>query len=82
MEFLSIGTLMSFTMVAAAVIILRYQSAATCQFKLKSADDIGPSGEQETPGESEKEGILKGSQVRLKTVGVHPEEILIGLSLR
>ena len=62
MEFLSIGTLMSFTMVAASVIILRYQPVSSCQFKLK------PESEAPTPGDpppdaSDKQSMLKQSQV-------------------
>ena len=63
MEFLSIGTLMSFTMVAASVIILRYQPASSCQFKLKQ-----PETDVSTPGDppadaSDKQSMLKQSQV-------------------
>ena len=53
---------MSFTMVAASVIILRYQPVSLCQFKLK------PESEAPTPGDpppdaSDKQSMLKQSQV-------------------
>ena len=52
-EFLSIGTLLSYTIVAASVIILRYQLAEECQFKLKPEEAV------ETDSDKEK---LKKSQ--------------------
>ncbi len=61
-EFLSIGTLMSFTMVAASVIILRYQPASSCQFKLKDPEGEGSEPTDPPPDASDKQSILK-SQV-------------------
>ncbi|CAL1529784.1 unnamed protein product [Lymnaea stagnalis] len=43
-EFISIGTLFGYTIVAASIIILRYQPVNKCQFKLK------PDGQQEVSG--------------------------------
>lgn len=58
-EFMSIGTLLAYTIVAAAVIIVRYQSVVDCQFKLKpeeELDDASPTGT------SEESAIIKKSK--------------------
>ncbi|BFZ22946.1 hypothetical protein BsWGS_25985 [Bradybaena similaris] len=39
-EFISIGTLFGYTIVAASIIILRYQPVSKCQFKLKPEEQI------------------------------------------
>lgn len=62
-EFLSIGTLLSFTIVAASVIILRYQPAETCQMKLKPEEGSNvEEDEEEHQFASDKKNILKTSQ--------------------
>ena len=62
-EFLSIGTLLAFTMVAASILILRYQSVDECQFKLRpDKPTFDDSAEHGDIGESDKKGILASSQ--------------------
>ena len=58
-EFLSIGTLLSFTFVAACIIILRYQPADKCQFKLKPEAEVDPEDMDEM---SDKQGMIGKSQ--------------------
>ena len=64
-EFLSIGTLMSFTIVAASVLILRYQPASQSQFELRPEDE-GDNGDGkanvEESSDSDRKKILKKSQ--------------------
>ena len=59
-EFLSIGTLLSFTLVAACIIILRYQTAENCQFKLRPEDDGTDQGDDTDT--SDKKNMLRSSQ--------------------
>ena len=62
-EFLSIGTLLSFTMVAAGVIVLRYQTAQHCQFKLKPENQQSESCEDASSNiDSDKKKMLHTSQ--------------------
>ncbi|XP_071116247.1 cationic amino acid transporter 4-like [Haliotis cracherodii] len=56
-EFMSIGTLLAYTIVAASIIILRYQPVTKCQFKLKPEE-----GPQEEDAMSEKSIIMKKSK--------------------
>lgn len=58
-EFLSIGTLLGFTIVAAGVIILRYQTVEKSQFKLKPEDR---QEEVDVETEGDKKEMLKASQ--------------------
>jgi cationic amino acid transporter 4 len=57
-EFMSIGTLLAYTIVAAAVIIVRYQSVADCQFKLKAEEEA----DEATSGTTEESAIIKKSK--------------------
>lgn len=59
-EFMSIGTLMAYTIVAASVIIMRYLPVTKCQFKLKP--DPGAANADDTESVSEKSDILKKSK--------------------
>ncbi|KAK2142643.1 hypothetical protein LSH36_930g00007 [Paralvinella palmiformis] len=62
-EFLSIGTLLSFTLVAACVIILRYRTADKLQFKLRPEEaDADYDDDDDGSLMSDKKGILKTSQ--------------------
>ena len=66
-EFLSIGTLMSFTIVAASVLILRYQPASQSQFELRPEDEGDNMGREDKLGageasDSDRKKILKKSQ--------------------
>ena len=62
-EFLSIGTLLGFTMVAASILILRYQSAELCQFKLRpEKNEYEEMTEDGDVNDSDKKGILTASQ--------------------
>jgi len=68
-EFLSIGTLMSFTIVAASVLILRYQPANQCPFELRPEDEGREDATRDDPGkddveesDSDRKRILKKSQ--------------------
>ncbi len=70
-EFLSLGTLMSFTMVAASVIILRYQPAEVQPFKLRDAvsgDEGGAETPEPPPDAGDKQSILKSqvTQTRMR----------------
>lgn len=57
-EFMSIGTLLAYTIVAAAVIIVRYQSVEDCQFKLKPEEE----DDANSTGASEESSIIKKSK--------------------
>ncbi|XP_076086941.1 cationic amino acid transporter 4-like isoform X1 [Mytilus galloprovincialis] len=58
-EFMSIGTLSAYTIVAAAVIIVRYQSVGDCQFKLKpEEEDLDTAAS----GVNEESAIIKKSK--------------------
>ena len=68
-ELLSIGTLLSFTIVAASVIVLHYQPVDKCQFQLRpdaSSASLADQGEDSTTdletSNSDKKKMLKGSQ--------------------
>ena len=61
-EFLSIGTLSSFTIVAAGVLVLRYQPVSQCQFKLKPEEQLSRPETPETEMSNEKRGILRTAQ--------------------
>ena len=60
-EFLSIGTLLSFTMVAAGVMILRYQTAKHCQFRLKPEEPQSET-DYEQCSKTDKSKMVKVSQ--------------------
>lgn len=69
-ELLSIGTLLSFTIVAASIIVLHYQPVTDCQFQLKPdqstllrelEDSVSDAGSVESLAEDRKR-ILKTSQ--------------------
>ncbi|KAK7093606.1 hypothetical protein V1264_007327 [Littorina saxatilis] len=67
-EFMSIGTLFAYTIVAASIIILRYLPVDRCQFQLKPEEGTAgaqpTSSEQDTVSEetSEKAAIVKKSK--------------------
>lgn len=67
-ELLSIGTLLSFTIVAASVIVLHYQPVDKCQFQLKpdastaSLDDQGEDFAADLDTNSDKKKMMKNSQ--------------------
>ncbi|XP_041378440.1 cationic amino acid transporter 4-like [Gigantopelta aegis] len=59
-EFMSIGTLFAYTIVAASIIILRYLPVEKCQFQLKPEEE--PAARPETEEMSEKCSIMKRSK--------------------
>lgn len=65
-EFLSIGTLLSFTMVAACILILHYRPADKLQFKLRTEENGEEDEEAQDPctsgDTSDKKRILQTSQ--------------------
>ena len=61
-EFLSIGTLLSFTLVAACVIVLRYKPTDQLQFQLKPDPSVEENEEEDPSLETDKKKILKASQ--------------------
>ncbi|XP_069116835.1 cationic amino acid transporter 4-like isoform X2 [Argopecten irradians] len=61
-EFMSIGTLMAYTLVAASVIILRYLPANKCQFKLKPEGEGEEIGQPASEMETEESSIIKKSK--------------------
>ena len=70
-ELLSIGTLLAFTMVAASILILRYQSADVCQFTLRpekqAFDDA--STDQSDVVESDRKDILAAASQSHDDIG-------------
>ncbi|XP_025080887.1 cationic amino acid transporter 4-like [Pomacea canaliculata] len=58
-EFMSIGTLFAYTIVAASIIILRYLPVSRCQFKLKPEQE-GQQNQEEVS--TEKSSIVKKSK--------------------
>ena len=55
-------------MVAASVIILRYQPASSCQFKLKQPETDAPTPGDPLPDASDKQSMLKQSQVQYYSI--------------